>query len=184
VPVRVNGHPGFYARITRLLSTVEVLYWQYAPGAWAEATAPSRAAELALAESARPASVPLPVPVAPTRVSAGQYVNTLASDPADRAGGYEVAGRGAGYYVSWGRPLDGESALERPGAEHVTINGHDWTIIGGRQPAARLDGPVPVAVQPYDGTSRNRLLDVLRGLRVAGDLSDPGSWFAAAEVLG
>ena len=188
VATRVNGHPAFYGRVDNALDPSEKLYWQYAPGAIAEAGAPSRAAELALAESVRAASTPVRIPVAPT-VSGGQYANLVTSEPAGTTGHFELTNadvRQGGYDLGWGHDIyDVSDAPGRgPDPQDVTVDGRTWTITGGQQLLATLkDSPIPLDVLPYLGSTRTALVEMLRGLRLAPDLADPTTWFSAADVL-
>jgi len=185
VATRVNGRPAFYGRADNAPDQSEKLYWEYAPGAMAEASAPSRAAELALAESVRGESTPVRIPVAPT-VSGRQYANLVTADPADRTGHFELTNadvRQGGYDLGWGRDVYSASG-PRTNPQDVTVNGHTWTITGDRQLLATLkDSPIPLNVLPYLATSRTALVEMLRALRFAPDLADPTTWFRAADVV-
>jgi hypothetical protein len=181
----VDGRAAFFGRMPHAADGREKLFWQYAPGAWAEATAPSRAAELALAESVRGATVAVRIPLAPT-MSGHRYANVLSSQSSGAGGTLEISSPGAregGFDVAWGNAATavphGKGA-----AEDITVNGRSWTIRGGEQPRAVLRGAtVPVVVSSYLGRSRAELIAFLRGLRLASDLGDPSTWYDAAQVL-
>jgi hypothetical protein len=185
VATEVNGRPAFFGRIDDALDPTEKLYWEYAPGALAEASAPSRAAELALAESVRVASEPVRIPVAPT-LTDHHYANLVTSEPGDAAGDFEVTSADAqqgGFHLGWGRDAYG-ATVPPSDPQEFTVNGRTWTITGGRQLLATLkDSAVPLTVLPYLGTDRAALREILRGLRLAPDHTDPTTWFSAADVL-
>jgi hypothetical protein len=199
-PVRVNGHRGFFGRIPNGVDGgTKHLYWEYAHGAWAEAIAPSPAAMLALAESVRPASGPVQVPVDPSPTLDGEYLNIVASERSAYGGSFEVStphARSGGYFVNWGLGAGENGGPKVVDPQDVIVNGRTWTIgwldLGGPagsvrgvgELVARLKGSdVPLVLHSDLATSKTEVMKILKGLRLAADLADRSTWFDAADVL-
>ena len=188
VPVQVAGQSGFYGHRSGSDDPREELFWEYEPGAWAEAFAKTRVTMLALAESVRPTTnSPLDVPLKAALIN-DQYLNIIQSETSSYGGSFEIATPNAahgGYLAFWGlqaEPASGQRQTQNPQA--ATVNGRTWTITGTSQPQADLQGStVPISIQANYGTSRTQLLAYLKSLTLTANLSNRSTWYDADAVF-